>query len=431
MRIGRRQFEWLALVIAIICAGGRLNELGGGETAFSRANQALVIALYVAAIPLIAVRYRMLLRLLSRDWLLLLLLAYTLLSSLWSTDPLLTVTHALVLIMATFFAIYIASRLTPDELLRAVLIALVIATALNALVIAVAPSYGIMQSVHVGAFRGIYSQKNSLARIVALAIPLLWISRSLKGGVQGAWRVFALGAAITLLIGSQSATGLVVCVILLAMVPAARILRVNKYLLPPVIILSVSAVGCIAIYLVTDSFADVAALLGRDVTLTGRTLIWNKLLDDILEKPLVGHGYRGYWMGWDGPSAEIWRTTPWSPNDSHNGYLDLLADLGLVGFSIMLAHIMLSLGNAIRYLRMRHEIHNAWGLIVCAHFTLYNITESSILRPTNFTWILYIMVATALIQSRQRDPQRAGDRNEKVELTCAESVVGHQEAAIG
>ena len=36
-------------------------------------------------------------------------------------------------------------------------------------------------------------------------------------------------------------------------------------------------------------------LFGKDQTLTGRTLIWPYVIDDISERPILGWGFHAFW----------------------------------------------------------------------------------------------------------------------------------------
>ena len=79
---------------------------------------------------------------------------------------------------------------------------------------------------------------------------------------------------------------------------------------------------------------EVAVIVGRDETLSGRTLIWPIVLDAIWQKPFLGYGYvaatadfmRPYLVSWVGTAAV----------NAHNGYLDVLLGTGLVGLLSLL-----------------------------------------------------------------------------------------------
>ena len=74
-------------------------------------------------------------------------------------------------------------------------------------------------------------------------------------------------------------------------------------------------------------------LLGKDPTLTDRTLLWAELLKvDI--NPLFGTGFESFWLGerFRSFTASHW----WAPNEAHNGYLETYLNLGLVGLFLLI-----------------------------------------------------------------------------------------------
>jgi O-antigen ligase len=72
-------------------------------------------------------------------------------------------------------------------------------------------------------------------------------------------------------------------------------------------------------------------LLGRDATLTDRTVIWEILVDLARERPWLGRGYGGFWFS----DVYLWFADRWGAIDhAHNGYMDLWLELGYVGLAM-------------------------------------------------------------------------------------------------
>ena len=58
----------------------------------------------------------------------------------------------------------------------------------------------------------------------------------------------------------------------------------------------------------------------------------------VMDKPLLGYGYGGFWV-YGGPAQTVWDALGIDPSDAsyaHNGYLQLLADCGIVGLALLL-----------------------------------------------------------------------------------------------
>jgi O-antigen ligase len=81
-----------------------------------------------------------------------------------------------------------------------------------------------------------------------------------------------------------------------------------------------------------DLSGQIAGLLGRNATLTGRTDIWRVVLKENTN-PLFGVGFSSFWMGdrVDRLSAAYF----YQLNEAHNGYLEVYLNSGLVGVSLL------------------------------------------------------------------------------------------------
>jgi len=76
--------------------------------------------------------------------------------------------------------------------------------------------------------------------------------------------------------------------------------------------------------------------LGRDLTLTGRTVLWAQLLSEPIN-PLLGTGYQSFWLGLR--AERYWEAWSFRPNQAHNGYLETYLNGGLVGVFLLLAMV--------------------------------------------------------------------------------------------
>ena len=97
----------------------------------------------------------------------------------------------------------------------------------------------------------------------------------------------------------------------------------------------IPAIFCLYVILAYgfDINGQLAGAVGRDPTLTDRTKIWSLVLS-MHTNPLVGAGYESFWLG---PRLQkVWQV--FGPlNESHNGYLEVYLNLGLIGVTLLLA----------------------------------------------------------------------------------------------
>ena len=71
--------------------------------------------------------------------------------------------------------------------------------------------------------------------------------------------------------------------------------------------------------------------LGREATLTGRTEVWEQVLNEDTN-PLIGTGYESFWLG--DRLTRFWQEHWWKPNQAHNGYLEVYLNLGMVSLGL-------------------------------------------------------------------------------------------------
>jgi exopolysaccharide production protein ExoQ len=133
--------------------------------------------------------------------------------------------------------------------------------------------------------------------------------------------------------------------------------------------------------------------LGRDLTLTDRTSVWNDLIA-YGTNPFVGVGYDTFWLG----DRLEWFATTHQVNEAHNGYLEVYLELGWVGL-LLLASILV-----VAFTRLKQVVSSdtAYGRLLVTTlvvFVFYNITESSY-KPTTLIsfMLLLVMIASPRLQ---------------------------------
>jgi len=136
----------------------------------------------------------------------------------------------------------------------------------------------------------------------------------------------------------------------------------------------------------------IAALFGKDLTLTGRTNFWPFILDKVWKSPWLGYGFGAFWRGLEGTSADIWYASGWKPPNSHNGYLDLLLELGFVGLSIYLIEFVTSFQKALAYIRLVKTFDGFWPAMFLTYCVLSNLTESTLIIQNNFFFVIQVAI---------------------------------------
>lgn len=378
------------VVLALFLSTGQFNSLLEIRVGSSiDLGQLMLFGMYALSASILCVRWRKVIALAIQPVFLWLLLALTLLSTVWSYAPQVTLVKSGALVGATLFGLYLATSYEPHQILRLTATALSLAAFASIILALFLPQYGLDSTYHDGAWQGIFVQKNALGRVMSVAVVVL-VHTVLAKRSRAMWGLL-LGLTLLTLYFSDSATALVITLILLALLPAYRILRWPSTL-TGVALMTLGGLGVALWVWLPSVVPSLLGALGRDATLTGRTVVWSGVWSLIQSHLWLGYGYGGFWMGWDGPSAHIWRLfTNWNPNDSHNGFLDIWSDVGVVGLGLFIFAFVGALLSAVRWVRADKSA-STWPLSILVCLVLFNLTESAILRPTNLLWILFATI---------------------------------------
>lgn len=256
-----------------------------------------------------------------------------------------------------------------------------------------------------GPIQGFVGNRNPLAFIALLAllctlVRLLGRNESVVGTVSWSMLsvlVLVLTRSATVLVAALASLGLLVVLLCLRRVPPDRRRRVIAVL--------VGVVGAVILVLFSQHDA-VAGLLGRSSDMSGRMVIWDRVLDLSSERPLLGYGWILVWV----PSIPMFSTLVIRPDgtptmQAHNAYLDALLQTGVVGMAIIVALVVSVVLGAYRVaLRSldRQTITIAPALLVTA-LAVQSLTESHLLFEGN--WMLVVAIATWLGVRADAEPR--------------------------
>jgi exopolysaccharide production protein ExoQ len=208
------------------------------------------------------------------------------------------------------------------------------------------------------AFVGVFASKNQLGFFTSLmllaAVALLIDNKQpLPARLLG---MVALVLAMPLLVLTRSGTAIVssvlACLVLIANLIMSRLSRHERaYLLCagvvimlPVVVLFVIA-GDDMKNLLLDS-------LGKDATLTGRTLLWAHAMELIPQHPLFGYGYQAFWQQNSVEAESLWYEFHVDSRFGfhfHSTYLETAIELGYVGAAALVATLLSVFGGLIRW----------------------------------------------------------------------------------
>jgi len=354
-------------------------------------TQSLLFTVYLVSVVLLLMRPARPLRLAAKVRLLPVLLLLATASVLWSDTPAVSLRRIAALLGSAIFGLYLATRYPRVSLLRVLLGVSVVGMALSIAVCLALPAYGIDET---GAWEGVFDHKNHLGQFMALAAAA-WLLHAICFRRS---RPLALPLAVasgTLVVLSKSATGIVLLAALLVSLAVIWLWRLDPRATTPVVAL-ILGIGAYGVVQITESPDGFLALLGKNATLTGRTQLWDLVGQAIGVRPWLGYGYGGFWLGFDGPSAPIWFAVGWNPPTAHNGFLDLLLDLGAVGFALFALTLLVNIRRAARLVRREPGFDAALPLLFLVFLLVSNLTESFLVTYNTLSWVWYVAITIQL-----------------------------------
>lgn len=258
----------------------------------------------LGGMALVATRPGEVLASLRREWPIVLVALWCVMSFAWSDYTSLTLRYGIQLVLTVIIAVAIGYRLAPMTFVK-----IVFATSamggLASLLLGRARSDGM-------GYLGIHASKNALAdasSVLIIASLAVLVDRRLSMR----WRLPALAAmflgAVLLVMGQSSGALVSTMAVILVFGVIILLQRLTPYMRLVAIALAVVLGAAIAILL--SSLSDELARLfldvtGKDITLTGRTDLWAVAFGQIAERPLLGVGFQAFWVPGQPLAEQLW-----------------------------------------------------------------------------------------------------------------------------
>jgi len=307
-------------------------------------------------------------------------------SIVWSDDPSLSLKRVVVLSFCLLAILGVVRQLTARDLLN---LTLAIATGLTVV--------GIANELVLGTFRpfdaayrfaGTVHPNTQGAYCGVMVTAAFFGRRSARGSKSLYGVLLCLGAVLLLLTKSRSCLG--ACLIGL---PAAWFVGTSRSMKTLVglgapwavcsLLIAISLCG-----IEVTSELDSAAKLGRQGLdsgfegLNGRLPLWLYLSEFIVENPLLGHGYHGFWTA--ERIYEVSIEQAWTVPSAHSVYLDVLLSVGLLGGTLFALIVLLGLRRAAQRAQVEGEPAECFLLSMLVFAVVSSVFESGFAQPTSF-----------------------------------------------
>ncbi len=253
-----------------------------------------------------------------------------------------------------------------------------------------------------GAWRCLAHSKNFLGQTAVVSI-LIWFFalQNPESRRDKRFSLLMLFLSLVLLAGTRSMTSILTFGVLAGF---GALLWIDKQMKPmgvghafsALILFAAVSLISVFLFLAPEILASAPGLVGKDLTFTGRTDLWLDILDETGRHWLIGCGFSGFWVVDNEAVLALYKRYIWLPNEAHNGYLDLVNEVGVVGLAMLLMM-------CVHFFRKLSAAPDSgflkWIVIIVL---IMNLQESTLFRQNILTGVMFIFAYVAVFAREPR-----------------------------
>lgn len=341
-------------------------------------------------------RYRSFMKPLATCWPMFLLPVLACISAIWAPSAPEAIRKGMLLGLTAIIGIYVARQLTA----RQIILSIFAINAVAAIASAISPD------VHGTAATGVFSQKNVLAfsmfLVMTSGVVLLFDNK-----VPMFFRLMALPVlpiAFWMMLRAESAT-IVILSIPMSLALAVQVmiwsgLRKIPHMRSLLALFGLALVAAVVIVLFGvlrfDAFEALLGSVGKDTTLTGRTMLWAQAERVLDEHPWTGLGANGFWRPEVGEANSLLRQfhyKSYTQFSFHNSYLENGVQFGYPGVYATYFLGFWCVYRALRTWLMQQDLHNGYFMFLSMMILVRTFTEIDLASELAWAFILILICA--------------------------------------
>lgn len=311
----------------------------------------------------------------------------------WSVDPNVTIRRSVALMATTMAGLALAARYDWSEMVQRIAAVFTITAVMSLLIVFLDPARGIMQEIHVGAWRGVWVEKNYLGGNMTKGLIACMCAFAMRPARFWIWIPAGL-LCFFLVLMSTSKTALLISLAAIAIFLALRLFRRFPIIRIPLLYAIVASLSLFFVLMLAIP-EEMFGLIGKDPTFTGRTDIWDLLMTSIKQKFWLGYGYGTYWMDPLGPSYSVRTILQWGVPSAHNGWIETWLSGGVVVVGVFALHFIITTGLAVDRIG-RGGVEAYWVVLSTLMFLGFSMSESTILQQNDLSWVLFVATSAKL-----------------------------------
>ncbi len=330
------------------------------------------------------------------------MVGWCVLSTLWSDYPAYSLRHGLQLAITVLFATTLAARMPPLVMLKALAASFLVACAASL-------ASGRARADGEG-FLGIYNSKNAMASASSILL-LVGLCLIIDRKLPARWRALGLagvclGGLLLVQANSVGAAGAMafVCVTLVTILALRRLSGPQRLVVGVLAVLGMAGGGLV----VAANFEAVSALFldatGKDMSLTGRTDLWQVALDEIARRPLLGAGYQAVWVPGNPIAELLWTDFGVESRTGfhfHNAYLSNAVEIGVIGVAMQAMLVLGALVGALAWVMREFRAETLFLALFMVRQAFLSLVEVPFFLQFDVGTIVTIVVLVYIRRARR------------------------------
>jgi exopolysaccharide production protein ExoQ len=347
---------------------------------------------------------------------------FLVISIFWSFSPALTATRGVAYLFMVVGAIGSVDLSENDELMDLIGWSIGFSAVASLLLLVVSPDSA-LTSVTWGSteLRGVFTHKNMLGQVMAAGV--LSGLHGLRVRDRRRFRYISLIVLCTCVaIASKSSTAVLMICTLFGLSVLTTLYVANNQVLA--IALALTSVP--GVVFVISNQDILLTFLQKDASLTGRTELWPYVIDMIYQAPVLGWGFQAFWSPANPLALAISTAVGWDVPQAHNGVLEMLLQLGVVGTGFLLILVGRNFILAGKCINGASKQIGASSILFLGSIIILSISENVLLTPDQFSttqfFIMGLMCEKALWLKRRQYQENYPNRRVMRSLDLASQV---------